>query len=75
MLETKKNTINKFLSENDKLIGHLIVIIQMNITSDVFSRVIEVYNILYEIVKIKAAFVYIEFFDYIYGMISFYTFI
>lgn len=64
LLEIKKLLLHKFLTEKDQLLGHFLVLIQLNLSSD--SLIIDVYDTIYQIIKTKANFVYPEFFDYIY---------
>lgn len=65
---TKKSNLIKFFNENDTLLGHLIMIIQINLSENAPSYLLEIYDFIFQIVKTKDSFVYADFYEYIYDI-------
>lgn len=47
--------------------GHLIVLVQINLSENAPNYIVEFYDMVFQVVKAKASFNYPEFFDHIYG--------
>lgn len=47
--------------------GHLIVLVQINLLENAPNYIVEFYDIVFQVVKAKGSFNYPEFFCYIYG--------
>ncbi len=62
-----KGKFVKWLNDTDTLSGHLIVIIQINLAEDSAAYILELYDILIQIIKMKGSFNYPSFFEYVYG--------
>lgn len=69
IFEQKKSALQKYLSENDQLIGYFLILIQMNITNDTTSPFSDIYDRIYQIIKSKGSFNFKQFSDYIYGIL------
>jgi hypothetical protein len=55
------------MSESDEVMGHLVVLVQINLSENAPHYILEFYDIIFQVIKAKATFDYPGFLDYIYG--------
>jgi hypothetical protein len=68
LLEQKKQNMLKFLYNNDTLMGHMLVLIQINLKDTSTSSIMDLYEIIFQSIRSKNAFEYDLFFDYIFDI-------